>query len=257
MPDFNDIASEYERIKNKPEKMDEIRVTENKVGGTPADALKKRENLLPTPETHHKLQEKYAQMFDKSSRAGAKHSGGGLILPGGRKNFADFHDNFTGTGRIEKKQEAPAIPEHNAPKVDTPQISVVLYKRCIDCGDTVNKDEFVYDMDFVPPQDRFQGELEKWKAVGLKPGMIVGSFFCLKCVEAFKKERTQILNDPFKNALQVNGPDGLPTTLAALEAEALKHKHRQRTRENIIAMIKNERNDPTSDCFYGEARLGN
>jgi len=257
MTDFNDIVAEYDQIKDNPETIDQIRVKDNQVKGIAADSAQKRVNCLPTAEEHHKLQQKYAEMFDKSSRAGAKHNGGGLILPGGRKNFADFHDNFTGTGRIAKKQEAPAIPEGNAPKVDTPQISVVLYKRCIDCGEAVSKSEFVYDMDYVPPRDRFPGELEKWKAVGLKPGMIIGTFFCLNCVAEFKKERMRIVNDPIKSALQVNGPDGLPTTLAALEAETLKHKHRQRTRENIIAMIKVERNDPMSDCFYGEARLRN
>ena len=257
MPDFNDVALEYERIKDKPEKMDEIRVKENEVGGTPADALKKRESCLPTAQQHHNLSQIYAKMFDKSSRAGAKHAGGGLILPNGRKNFADFHDNFTGTGRIPKKREVLFTANDNAPKVDAPKISVVLYTRCIDCGGLIDKNNAVYDMDFVPPQDRFPGELEKWKAVCLKPGMIVGSFFCLICVAAFKEERMKILNDPFKNALQVCGLDGLPTSVAALEAEILKHKHRQKTRENIIAMIKVERNDPTSDCFYGEARNGN
>lgn len=258
MPDFNDIAVEYDRIKQEDEVLDQNRVKENKVKGKAADDLAKRQSVLPDERTHAKLEEKLSTMFDKSSRAGAKSNAPGLILPNGRKNFTDFHENYTGTGRIEKKQDNQGfVPQANAPKVDTPQASVVLYEQCVDCFERVEVGSVIPDMDFVPPRNRFVDEIDKWAAVGLKPGMIVCSLFCTTCATKFATEHRRILNDPFKNSMMVMGPDGRPTSLAAVEAEQLKHTHRQKTRENIIYLIKQERRNPLSQCFYGDAVIGN
>lgn len=256
MDTFKDIANEWDKIKDTPEEIDSNRVKDNKAAGSvAADDMTGREKHLPTRKQHENLSERLSNMFDKSKRSGSYSKGGGLILPNGRQNFADFHDNYTGTGRMAKKTEVkPLEIAENAPKVDTPQVSAVLYKRCIDCGGPVDKTNFVHDMDFVPPINRFPGEVEMWAAVGLKPGMIVGSLFCLPCVSTFGKEHKRILNDPFKNALQVIGPGGVPVTVASMEAEQLKHKHREKTRLNIIQMLKVERENPDSDAFYGAAK---
>ena len=107
MTNFQEIEEQFNQIKDTPEALDDLRTSDaHKTTGTAADDTKLRQEVLPDAETHYRLQEKYGAMFDKSSRAGAKSKLHGLILPGGRKNFSDFHDNFTGTGRY-KPQKTP------------------------------------------------------------------------------------------------------------------------------------------------------
>src|ERR1700752_4621888 len=129
MPDFADVALEYEKIKNTKTEIDETRVHENLAKGQAADSLEKRQKYLPSPEQHQKNVDRFSQMFDKSSRAGAKSGSGGLIMPNGQKLFSEFHDKFTGTGRFKPqvKPDKVSIPESKLnPNIDFREPSVVL-----------------------------------------------------------------------------------------------------------------------------------
>lgn len=262
MTDFKEITEEWNKIKDTPEVIDENRVTKNTVGGTAADDTAKRQRFLPSEEEHAKNSDRLATMFDKSSRAGAKSTLNGLILPNGRKNFADFHDNYTGTGRMDKKpdrQMAIAPGGGDAGKrVDTKTPSVVLYERCMDCMKPVSKDDCVPNMVFIPTGEKIAPqELAKWKAVGLKPGDIVCYLFCTKCPEATTLEFKKLKNDPITSLILVPGPDSKPMTLADKQSQSYLHQRSRRISDQVIATIKLERNNKDSDCFYGEARLAN
>jgi hypothetical protein len=258
MTDFADIASEYERIKDKPEVMDELRSTEAmKKTGPSADNTKIRQEVLPDDETHYRLQEKYTRMFDKSTRAGAKSKLHGLILPGGRKNFSDFHDNFTGTGRF-KPQKAPNKVQlsEKGPKVDTPSVSVALYERCMDCLERVSKDDAVPNIIYLPPGDMMNPiARSKWASVQLKPGMILGYLFCSKCLDTARLDVKRILHDPFKSAIQLPAPGGKTQTLAEVEAHKYTADRGERISDNVFQQIKYHRDLPETDVFYGEAKL--
>ena len=256
MPDFADLALEYEKIKKTPEVIDSLRVKENP-NGNPADALQKRQRMLPDAKAHYKLQEKYTTMFDKSSRAGAKSKVGGLILPSGRKIFSEFHDNFTGTGRF-KPQKAPdkvQLPE-KAIKVDTKGPSVVLYERCMDCLERVDRDHCVPNMTFLPNGENMNEiARSKWQSVQITPGAVLCYLFCDKCPTEAAKHVKQILHDPFKSQLIIGIVDGKPMTMAEKESKEYMAARGQRIEDNVFQQVKYHRDLPDSDIFYNEAKL--
>jgi hypothetical protein len=256
---FSEIEEQFNQIKDKPEVMDELRTTDAmKPTGRAADDTQLRQEVLPDDETHFRLQEKYSKMFDKSSRAGAKSTLNGLILPGGRKNFSDFHDNFTGTGRF-TPQKTPSKVEFSdkAPKVDPYPDKVVLYERCPQCKERIDQQNFIPQMTFIPPADLLPPkERQKWESVQVKPCSVLCYLFCVKCPTESAAEVKKIRHDPFKSALIVKmGEDGKPITLADIQSREYMAKVSEEISEMVFAMIKNERNNPDSQAFYGANKL--
>lgn len=257
MTSFQDILEEYKEIKKSPEILDNLRTTENSANGRAADNPDERQNYLPDAKTHAKLQANMTTMFDKTSRAGAKSSLHGLILPNGRKMFKEFHDNYTGTGRY-KPQVAPdkVILRENAPKVDTRKPSVVLYERCLDCLDRVDRDHAVPNLTFIPPGDKLNPIARaKWESVQIKPGMILAYLFCDKCPAEAAKEVKKILHDPIKSRLQFPTPDGKMMSLAEKEAHAYMSARGQRIEDNVFQQISYHRGIPDTDIFYYDAKI--
>ena len=168
MADFSDIQEQYNQIKDTPEVIEQTRISDlSKNTGKAADRVDLRQDILPDAETHARLQDDYEQMFDKTRRSGAKSTLHGLVLPGGRKMFSEFHNNFTGTGRF-KPQKAPdrvQLPTRS-PQIQTKGPSVVLYERCMDCLERVDKDEAVPNITFLPPGDLMNDIAKsKWSAI--------------------------------------------------------------------------------------------
>lgn len=258
MVDFADIALEYEKIKGTPEVTDALRIKKQKSRGLDADSEKKRQKYLPDKESHYKLQQKLSTMFDKSSRAGAKSSLGGLIMPNGQKMFSEFHDKFTGTGRYQP-QTAPdkvIVPE-NAPRTDVKTPSVVLYERCMDCLERVDKDHCIPNMTILPPGDLMNDiARSKWNSVDIRPGSIICYLFCDKCPPKAAEVYKKISHDPFKSSFIVGvGPDGKPITMAQKESQEYLHAHSAKISDRVFEQIKYHRNFPDSDVFYGDAIL--
>lgn len=259
MPDFSDIALEYEKIKETPEVIDTLREKKNTINrGLTADSLNKRQDYLPDPQSHYRLQDKLSRMFDKSSRAGAKSTLGGLVMPNGRKMFAEFHDNYTGTGRIQptKAPDKVLLPE-NGPQLDVKKPSVVLYERCVDCCERIDKDNCVPNMLFLPPGDLMSpAERSKWASVDIKPESVICYLFCVKCPTKVALEYKKIAHDPFKTKFIVwIGPDGKPVTAAEKESREFLTANSTRISNHVFEQIKHHRSLPDSDIFYGEAKL--
>lgn len=263
MTDFSEIVEQYNQIKDTPEVTDTLRTSDKhkasaRVAGGAADSLQKRQRYLPDAESHYKLEDKYSKMFDKSSRAGAKSTLNGLVLPSGRKNFSDFHDNFTGTGRF-KPQKAPDKVQfqEKAPKIDPYPNKVILYERCPDCCERVDKDNFIPGMTFVPngetlsPQER-----QKWASVDIKPETLICYLFCVKCPTEKAKKLNQIKHDPVKSQFTIGvAPDGKPWTLADKESQEFLLEHTTRVSEAILNQVKYHRDLNSAGIFYGNADI--
>jgi hypothetical protein len=259
VPDFADIASEYEKIKDTPDVTATLRTNqEYKATGKAADLLEKRQKYLPDASTHYKLQDKLSKMFDKSSRAGAKSTLGGLVMPSGQKIFREFHDNYTGTGRF-KPQKAPdkVAFKEDGPKIDPYPNRVILYERCMDCLERVDLNNFIPDMTFVPPGEHLNPiAAEKWRSVDIKPETLICYFFCMKCPTERAKKLRAIKHDPIKSKFIIGmGPDGKPMTMADKECQAFLAEHAGRISDNVHQQIKYHRNLKSNDIFWGNARI--
>lgn len=256
MPDFADIAIEYDKIKNTKTELDELRVHENMGGGKArADAEEQRQKYLPSPEVHQKKVDELSLMFDKSSRAGAKSSSG-LIMPNGQKMFSEFHDKYTGTGRF-KPQTAPdkvPLPRDN-PNIDFKKPSVVLYERCMDCLERVDQGNCTPNMIFLPPGDKMNEIARaKWQGVSIKPGSVLCYLFCEKCPKEAALGAKKIMHDPVKCNLIIGvGADGKPITLAHKETQEYLSARSSRISDQVFEAIKYHRDMPQSDIFYGDA----
>lgn len=259
MPDYADLVQEWERIKDEPDVLDDIRVIDNQITEKSADALDTRQQYLPSEEDHYKLEQKYADMFDRTRRVGAQSTLNGLVLPGGQKNFADFHDNFTGTGRIPKKKEPDKLElAPNAPKVDTHQNMAMLYERCADCGEFVDPKDCELSAAPIPPFELISPEdAAKWQAVSLKPGMWLCYLFCRACPAQAMEKMKKLKNDPlFCNLPSPHaGPDGKPLSYADIMVLKYLQERAKKVSENVHRMLKQERDNLNSKCFYGEAVL--
>jgi hypothetical protein len=259
MTDFAEIALEYDKIKNTPEVTDPLRTSqEYKTVGIAADILEKRQKYLPDAKSHYKLQDKLSRMFDKSSRAGAKSTLGGLVMPNGRKIFSEFHDNFTGTGRFQPEKAPDKVTfKDDAPKIDPYPHRVIFYERCMDCLERVNLDDFIPDMTFVPPADKLNPIAEaKWRSVDIKPGTVICYLFCTKCPTEKAKKLRAIKHDPVKSQLLIGiAPDGKPWTMADKESQAFLAEHAGRVSDNVFQQIKYHRDLKSNDIFWGNARL--
>jgi len=255
---FAEIAEEYERIKEKPDAIDKQRVSENHIGGKSADDLAKRQQHLPSDEEHAKLADHYSNMFDKTKRSGPRSSLHGLVLPSGRENFKNFHDNYTGTGRIAKKDPVrPTEQRANAPKVDTHQNIAMLYERCVDCRQPVDKEECIPNMSIIPPFEAITPEEKaKWTVLNLKPGFWICYLFCTACFQKAAEEVRATRNDPVLNSVLIPNPAGGPPISLAEQAAVKVAKQRSaRISENVHEMLLKERDNPDSKCFYGDARI--
>lgn len=264
MPDFLDVALEYERIKDDPEKLDQIRSKEHRVKGKAADALDKRQKALPTPEVHAKLEETYEKMFDTTARAGAQSTLHGLILPNGRKNFSDFHDNYTGTGRMPKKETPALLPPDNAPKVDTRKDMAMLFERCPDCCERVDKNNCEPNFTIIPPFEKLPPqEAHRWQSLNLTPGIWVCWLYCRQCPRKAAEGLAKIKNDPALNMIAFANADGTPKlhadgspyTLADKQAGDFIRKRADRISDTVHKMFQKERDNPLSQAFYGSARI--
>jgi hypothetical protein len=258
MPDFADLALEYERIKDTPDAIGNTRTSDlNKNTGTAADSTGIRQDILPDEKTHYEKQIELTTMFDKSSRSGAKSKLHGLFLPNGRKMFKEFHDNYTGTGRY-KPQVAPdkvQLPLRGR-KLDTPQIAVCLYERCMICLSRVNRDECVPNIFFIPPMEAIHPmAFAKWQTVSLKPGMALGYLFCKKCHDEGLITTKAILHDPIKSKIMLPVPGGKMESIAEVEARKYIADRGARISDNVFETIKKERNNPDTDVFYGDGIL--
>lgn len=256
MPDFSDIAVEYDKIKDTPDVLGQTRTSDlNKATGVAADDTQIRKEILPDEETHYRLQQKLSTMFDKSSRAGAKSSLNGLVLPNGRKMFSEFHDKFTGTGRFQPqvKPDKVLLPE-NGRQLDVKQPSVVLYERCMDCLERVSKDEVVPNVIFLPPGNMMNEIARaKWAMVQIRPGSVLCYLFCSKCPEDAKNRVKAILHDPFKSQIMLPAPGGKMQSLAEIESHKYMAERGARISDNVFQQIKYNRDLPKSDVFYGDA----
>lgn len=257
MPDFSDIALEYEKIKDEVQEIDKTRVSGN-AAGTAADSTEVRQRYLPSKEQHYKNEQRLSQMFDKSSRAGAKSSGSGLIMPNGQKMFSEFHDKYTGTGRF-KPQTAPdkvSLPDSALnSNIDFRKPSVVLYERCMDCLERVDRDDCVPNMTFLPPGDRMNPiERAKWAGVSIQPFSVICYLFCNKCPKEAAEGAKAITQDPIKNQIIIGmGSDGKPITLAHKETQEYLHKRSARISDQVFEAIKRGRENQETDIFYGDA----
>lgn len=260
MPNFNDIVEQYDKIKDKPEVTDPLRVRPGIKRGLNADAEAKRQKFLPDAKAHYRLQDRLSRMFDKSSRAGAKTTLGGLVMPNGRKMFADFHDNYTGTGRFQK-QVAPdkVLFPDNGPKIDPYPNKVILYERCMDCRERADRNNFIPAMTFVPTGEALNPMARsKWASVDIKPGTVLCYLFCVECPTKLAKEINRIKHDPIKSNLFVSGPGGIldkPISLAEKESQALVKQHGEYISDNVFQQIKYHRDLPETDVFYGNCKL--
>lgn len=259
MPNFDEIKQEWEQIKDTPDAIGNTRTLENPLTNTQtADNLGNLQDALPDEEAHYQKQLHLTKLFDKTSRAGAKSKLNGMILANGRKMFAEFHDNYTGTGRF-KPQVAPDKVDfkENAPKVDPYPHRVIMFDRCVDCREVVDLNNFHPDMTFIPPGDMLNPIAKaKWAAVDIKPGTLICYLFCMKCPSDAATAVQAIRHDPIKSKFIIGmGPDGKPMTLAQKEAHEYMSKRSAIISDNIFAEIKRHRDLKSNDIFFGNAKI--
>ena len=248
---LKDLLEQIEQEKNKPEVLDKTPVVKNTVGGEAADSAAARQAFLPSAAEHYQNVESLSKMLDTTSRAGAGGTKAGVvgIRPAGGKAASNFLERFTGTGRIKKEfdpLENP-IPIKEGPKREVQKPSAVLYERCMDCRKRVRKDYAAPNLVMIPPPQHINDIMRaKWAAVGLRPGEIVCYVFCVPCIRNASQE-AQTLNATGIQLVQ-NGCVITP-------AQRYLKERGQRISDNVFAALKAERNNPQTDCFYGEARF--
>lgn len=258
MTDFADIVLEYEKIKDTPDVLSDTRVKDNSEKGISADSGQAVQSFLPDAETEAKLQDKLSTLFDKTSRSGAQSNLHGLILPGGRKNFADFHDNYTGTGRYTPQKTPDKVDfKTDAPKVDPYPHRVILFQKCGDCCQPIDKENFVPNMLPIPPgQILTPQEREKWASVDIKPETLLCYFFCMECPKQVAENLSRIQKDPIKSQIFVGfSPDGKQITLAEKEAQEYLRDRSARISTNVFNEIKYHRDIKDNDVFFGNSRI--
>ena len=243
----NDIIEANEELKSIKEEIADTPIVKNTVGGTSADSIEARQAMLPSEQETFKLASRLQPMFDTTSRAGAGGTRIGVpgIRPHGGKAASRFLDDYTGTGRIapEKKMFQENEPIKQTKKVDTPQVSVALYKQCPDCHKPVSKDDAVPNITYVLPPEH-TNPYTNWEAVRLRPGEIIGYLICGPCVRDAMKE-AQRLNavgvSYFQNGQEVKA------------GQRYLHARGKLISENVYDQIKRERDNPDTDVFYGMA----
>jgi hypothetical protein len=258
MPDFQDIIEQNEALKKTPGVTDLLRQKKNISKGLAADSLQKRQQYLPDKETHARLQDKLSTMFDKTSRAGAKSSLHGLIMPGGRKMFTEFHDTYTGTGRYTpQKTPDKVVFDDKAPKVDPYPNKVILYERCAECCERVDMNNFIPAMTFIPAGEHLNPIARaKWAVVDIKPGTLICYLFCMSCPADSAAKLKKIKHDAVKSQFIIGmGPDGKPWTAADKECQEFLHVRTDKINDNIFTIIKQHRELKSNDIFYGNARI--
>ena len=250
MPDFADIASEYEKIKKTPDAIDFAPVKKNKAGGVSADHAHNIKQILPPMQEEMKKREQLTAMFNTTSRAGAGGTKVGVpgIRPSGGKAASQFLEDFVGTGRIKKEPK----PFHEntvfAPtrQADTKRPSVVLYEKCMDCLKPVNRDDAVPSMVVVPPPDRIAPQVkQRWDSLNLKVGDVVCYLFCGPCVRG----AVDTMKDRTLNSITLI-QNGQETTMAQIKMR----ERSTRISDQVHQVLLNERNNPYSDVFYGDAK---
>jgi hypothetical protein len=247
---IKEVQDGLEEQKKEKHFLDKSAIVKNTAPGRSADSAAMLEHFLPSKEEEFKNAEKLTTVFDTSSRAGAGGTKAGVvgIRPNGGKAASEFLEMYTGIGRF-KPQAVPFTEKINIcdkGNDNARKPSVVFYKSCMDCMKPLNRDDCVPNMNIIPPlQIATQAEIEKWRSVGLKPGMVVCYCFCTPCI----KEAVAIQKDPYKQMPLIVG--GVETTLAKMEMQ----KRASRISDQVIAEIKRERENPETDVFYGDAKL--
>jgi hypothetical protein len=258
MSDFDDIIEQYEQIKDTPDVLSKTTVKDNASKGVSADNLKSIQNYLPSPKSHIELQTKLTDLFDKTSRSGAQSKAPGMILPGGRKKFAHFHDNFTGTGRFTPQKTPDKVDfGDKAPKVEPYPHRVILFQRCADCNDPIDKENFVPNMlPILPGELLAPEERAKWASVDIKPETLLCYFFCINCPAAVAANLQTIRQDPIKSQMMVGiGPDGKPITVSDKEAQTYLAERSAKISKNVFEQIKYHRDIRDNSVFFGNARI--
>lgn len=271
MTTLKELEEEYREMQAHPDAFDELKSSENTVGGNPTApgyGEKIPGNALAGMPDQYKEQavalanevERNAKFFDTASRSGAGGTKAGLVGLRPNGSSTAWLDQYTGTGRM--KKEAPMFSENVDIKDDhidhkARKPSVVLYEHCMDCLERVNRDSCVPVINTpIPsgtPADANSGDalrvsvetIAKWAAVGVKPLDIICYLFCTKCAMTAMNEAKRL------NA------SGLTLIIGGQSVTAGQRYLQQRgTRisDQVFARIKLERQNPDSDCFYGDCK---
>jgi hypothetical protein len=248
--DLTEIAIETEKLKSQPDWLDNTPVIDNKALGESADVGLENK---PIDTVDGRKLERLADMFDTTTRAGAGGTKSNLVglRPRGGKAAAEFLDDYTGVGRF-KPEPKPYTENKPLEQTRTSEMAkaprVVLYKRCMDCMERVHMDDCVPNIMPIPAPMFLDAEtMGKWNAVGVYSGHVVCYLFCGECM----REALAIMQ----------GKAPLPPHISPLITFDNKGQRQdpitrfvkergQRISEHVFAEIRNERNDPNSDCFY-------
>jgi hypothetical protein len=248
----NEIIEAAKHLKKDKHFLDKFPTKNNQHLGLSAASSAVINRMLPSKEIEAKKADELSRVFNTTTRAGAGGTKAGLVglRPSGGKAASAFLENYTGLGRF-KPQAAPYSEPLNIKETRNDNVkkpSVVLYKLCMDCMQPVSKDACVPNMTIIPPpQLCAPSETAKWQSVQLKTGDILCYLFCVSCV---KDAQAQAKRPEKQIRVVVQGQE---TTIAALEQK----KRGERISDQVFACVKNERNNPESDVFYGDAKIWN
>lgn len=247
----DEIREAAEQLAKEKEAYADSAIVKNPVPGMSADDESVRQQFLPSAEQHHQMASDFSEMLDTTKRAGAGGTKSNVvgIRPNGGKRASTFLEQFTGTGRMpkEKKLFEENVKLKEGKRLECPQLACCLYVQCVDCFKRVDRNACVPAIVPIPPGHLINPiTREKWEQVGLRPGDVIGYLFCLRCAK-HAAEQVQYLNRTGLDVV-VNG-----TVVKAGQRWAKERS--ERISENVFRMIRNERANPESECFFGEAKL--
>jgi hypothetical protein len=248
--DVNDIIHESEKQKKNPHWLDKLPTKKNKTRGLSADSKVKIDRFLPDKKAEAKKLNELEKVFNTTTRAGAGGTRLGVpgIRPSGGQAASRFLEEFTGTGRFTPEaqpftQNTKLEATSHNPHAKKP--AVVLYKLCQDCMQPVTKDDAVPNLTIIPPPELCAPMVTaKWQSVRLKPGDILAYLFCGQCI----RDAQAISQAPEKQIRVIH--NGQESTIAKMQLA----ERANRISDQVFASIKRERDNPDSDCFYGDAK---
>lgn len=153
--------------------------------GPSADDTALAESALPPDEQKHRILDRFAKGFNKTSRSGSftdKPNSSPAIFPNGLKFASDFIDEHT-PGKF--KPEAPAKPPETQkkPTGHFPKAVATIDDICLDCMGPVDPKEYVGAIYIITERDT-----QKCFSMGVKFGDIVLNAECKKCFDIATSE---------------------------------------------------------------------
>lgn len=232
---LKEIIEQVEEQKKDPHFLDQLPTKENprKDKELSADDPRVINRKLPGKETDYKIRQYYKDVLNKPLVHGPQN-----------KKRAQFIDNFVYGEKPKKPQPAFSQTETFPgldPKTPVRKPRVVIYDKCMDCLQRVNKDDAVPNMVFIPKPPHLNPITQaRWAAVRVRPGDIVCYLFHGSCVRGALAQ-VKLLGRGI-----ITMENGRPVTAG----ERYAQERGLRIQNNVFEYLTSECLKPDSDVYY-------